>query len=600
MKQRIQRRLFWFAAMLAISALPGIANAYWWNHDWQFRKRLTIDATVIAAGAGAGVAEISLPVRLHAGNFGYFNDMQPSGADLRFVAADDKTPLDYRLERIDAAAGVAVAWVKVPVAALSGDRSYVWMYYGSPGGKAASSNQVDDATVVASFDFAEASGLPRDGTAYASNPTASTAHAAAPGIVDRALGFDPQSSVTLPATPAFDFEAAKGTTLMAWVRVDAASAAGLVYSQSGPDGRFDVSAGPTEVAATLGPEGRGARVSAPITDGWHHVGVVAGDHLALYVDGKEIQSVPAPRLHLNQGPVFGAAGNLRSFSGALDGVRIANVARPAAWFSLQYLVQKADTAAIAYGEDESRSSGGMQKELGLISQLLGSVTIDGWIVIALIAIVGLLSGDVLFTKLRQLNRAERGDREFLGGFAQRWAADSGQLAAGGTLAETAAASPLQRMYARGMAELKAAQSQSGDGQHIPPQYLGVIRSSLDVGIVEETNALNQRLVLMTIAVSGAPFLGLLGTVVGVMITFASIAATGDVNVNTIAPGVAAALFATVAGLLVAIPSLFGYNFVATRVGARVSAMDVFADQLLARFAAAFTGGAAVHEVTRAA
>ena len=165
-----ERRLFWRAAMLMICALPGIANASWWNGDWQFRKRLTLDAAVIAAGAGSGVADISLPVRLHAGNFGYFNDMQASGADLRFIAADDKTPLDYRLERIDAAAGVAVAWVKVPVAALSGDRSYIWMYYGSPGGKAASSNQVDDATVVASFDFAEANGPPRDGTAYASNP----------------------------------------------------------------------------------------------------------------------------------------------------------------------------------------------------------------------------------------------------------------------------------------------------------------------------------------------------------------------------------------------------------------------------------------------
>ncbi len=63
---------------------------------------------------------------------------------------------------------------------------------------------------------------------------------------------------------------------------------------------------------------------------------------------------------------------------------------------------------------------------------------------------------------------------------------------------------------------------------------------------------------------------------------------------------AAALFATVAGLLVAIPSLFGYNFIATRVGARVSAMDVFADQLVARFAAAFTGQPAVAEVAHAA
>ena len=85
-----------------------------------------------------------------------------------------------------------------------------------------------------------------------------------------------------------------------------------------------------------------------------------------------------------------------------------------------------------------------------------------------------------------------------------------------------------------------------------------------------------------------------------MITFASIAASGDVDVNTIAPGIAAALFATVAGLCVAIPSLFGYNFIASRVSARVSAMEVFADQLVARFSAAFAGTRKVSEVPRAA
>jgi len=61
------------------------------------------------------------------------------------------------------------------------------------------------------------------------------------------------------------------------------------------------------------------------------------------------------------------------------------------------------------------------------------------------------------------------------------------------------------------------------------------------------------MVMLTIAISGGPFLGLLGTVIGVMITFAAIAAAGDVNVNAIAPGIAAALAATVAGLAVAIP-----------------------------------------------
>jgi biopolymer transport protein ExbB len=92
------------------------------------------------------------------------------------------------------------------------------------------------------------------------------------------------------------------------------------------------------------------------------------------------------------------------------------------------------------------------------------------------------------------------------------------------------------------------------------------------------------MVLLTIAISGGPFLGLLGTVVGVMITFAAIAAAGDVNVNSIAPGIAAALVATVAGLAVAIPALFGYNYLASRIKSVSNETIVFADEMVTRLA----------------
>ena len=93
-----------------------------------------------------------------------------------------------------------------------------------------------------------------------------------------------------------------------------------------------------------------------------------------------------------------------------------------------------------------------------------------------------------------------------------------------------------------------------------------------------------QMVLLTIAISGGPFLGLLGTVVGVMITFAAIAAAGDVNVNAIAPGIAAALLATVAGLGVAIPALFGYNYLLTRIKDVTSDMHVFIDEFVTKMA----------------
>ncbi|HTO59304.1 MAG TPA: MotA/TolQ/ExbB proton channel family protein, partial [Pseudomonadales bacterium] len=111
---------------------------------------------------------------------------------------------------------------------------------------------------------------------------------------------------------------------------------------------------------------------------------------------------------------------------------------------------------------------------------------------------------------------------------------------------------------------------------------------LDAQSVRESQRLNSQMVLLTLAVSGGPFLGLLGTVVGVMITFAAIAASGDVNVNAIAPGIAAALVATVAGLGVAIPALFGYNYIGTRIKEVTADNRVFVDEFIATLAETYS------------
>ncbi|MEI9930383.1 MAG: MotA/TolQ/ExbB proton channel family protein [Rhizomicrobium sp.] len=124
-----------------------------------------------------------------------------------------------------------------------------------------------------------------------------------------------------------------------------------------------------------------------------------------------------------------------------------------------------------------------------------------------------------------------------------------------------------------------------DGKHtVELDSLGieVVRALMDATLVRENQRLTSSMVLLTIAISGGPFLGLLGTVVGVMITFAAIAAAGDVNINAIAPGISAALLATVAGLAVAIPALFGYNYLLTRAKNVTANMQVFVDEFVAR------------------
>ncbi len=91
----------------------------------------------------------------------------------------------------------------------------------------------------------------------------------------------------------------------------------------------------------------------------------------------------------------------------------------------------------------------------------------------------------------------------------------------------------------------------------------------------EAMGLEKGMIVLSTAVAGGPFIGLLGTVWGVMETFAGIAAAGGASITAMAPGVAGALICTVIGLLVAIPAMFSYNFMVTTIRAITNELDGF-------------------------
>jgi biopolymer transport protein ExbB len=142
-------------------------------------------------------------------------------------------------------------------------------------------------------------------------------------------------------------------------------------------------------------------------------------------------------------------------------------------------------------------------------------------------------------------------------------------------------SPLYRIYHIGSGEIHRRIS---TGMPLSSRSIQAIRAALDGGYIRENHKLNDGLVFLTISIAGGPFMGLLGTVVGVMITFAAIAATGEVNISAIAPGLAAALVATVAGLLVAIPALLGYNYLVARLKTVTADLQIFIDEFVTKMA----------------
>jgi biopolymer transport protein ExbB/TolQ len=119
---------------------------------------------------------------------------------------------------------------------------------------------------------------------------------------------------------------------------------------------------------------------------------------------------------------------------------------------------------------------------------------------------------------------------------------------------------------------------------ISPAQMRAVDSAMERAVGECSLRLESQMILLASAVSGAPFLGLLGTVWGVMDTFGDVAAAGSANLTAMAPGVSAALITTVTGLLVAIPAMFGYNFLVTSIRAMTVDMDNFAAELSSEFA----------------
>ena len=107
-----------------------------------------------------------------------------------------------------------------------------------------------------------------------------------------------------------------------------------------------------------------------------------------------------------------------------------------------------------------------------------------------------------------------------------------------------------------------------------------IEARVERVVDEEIMTMEERLGLLGSIVSAAPFLGLLGTVWGVMIAFCGMAAQGTANINAIAPGVSGALLTTVGGLLVAIPALIGFNLLTNKIKRLTIDLDNAAEQLL--------------------
>ena len=173
---------------------------------------------------------------------------------------------------------------------------------------------------------------------------------------------------------------------------------------------------------------------------------------------------------------------------------------------------------------------------------------------------------VMLSKLRQLRRASSGSERFQDLFRRK----SNPFDQGQRIPE----SPLNKLYEAGCEAI----SQQGD-QPLTAHQVELVRAVIDRTMADEALLLEDGMGLLATAVSACPFLGLLGTVWGVMDAFGGMASSGAATLSAVAPGIAGALLTTVVGLLVALPSAIGYNMLTSRIRRLSVQMDNFAQEL---------------------
>src|SRR6516225_8555853 len=228
--------------------------------------------------------------------------------------------------------------------------------------------------------------------------------------------------------------------------------------------------------------------------------------------------------------------------------------------------------------------------------VIEKATTEGKITIGTLLVLSMFSWTIIITKFRQLWIARKASKKFFEAYAST--RDPLDIHKKG---EEFQGAPAYQLYARGSEEVAyhlknnpvelkevVAVRSAGDGNtdHLARARTTKVSSSsfeavkvvLEEAVAAQAMSLEKGMIVLSTAVAGGPFIGLLGTVWGVMSTFAGIAVAQQASLTAMAPGVAAALAATVVGLLVAIPAMFAYNFMVTTVRHLTQELDGFASR----------------------
>jgi biopolymer transport protein TolQ len=214
----------------------------------------------------------------------------------------------------------------------------------------------------------------------------------------------------------------------------------------------------------------------------------------------------------------------------------------------------------------------------LLQLLLGSSGVVRGVLFLLVCL-SIIGWYVIGYKALYLNRAQGESQRFLEAF---WQAK--RLDAVYQEAEHKKRSPIAHMFKAGYVELSKLQNQKAQGSH-PEAWHGEsdlenIERALRRAATSENTVLEGMVPFLATVGSAAPFIGLFGTVIGIIDAFHQIANQGSANLATVAPGIAEALGTTAVGLIAAVPAVMAYNYFARKIRILTAEMDGFSNDFL--------------------
>jgi biopolymer transport protein TolQ len=201
-------------------------------------------------------------------------------------------------------------------------------------------------------------------------------------------------------------------------------------------------------------------------------------------------------------------------------------------------------------------------------------------VMLILLFFSIISWAIMFIKFRYIRKAYRESADFTDVFWQ-----CRTLADAFTKAKALRSSPMARIFITAYMEMARSEKKEGQSTILKPetsyfQAMGSVKRTLRRAISVEVRRLTQLVPFLATAGNTAPFIGLFGTVWGIMNTFQGIGLSGSASLAVVAPGISEALIATAAGLAVAIPSVIAYNYFTDRIRVLDSELQSFSSDLL--------------------